>query len=321
MAGRPAGTPDPIGQTQKKNPVQPVGPVPQATPLQPLPQVALPPVAPTPNGGGTANANGGIAGVAGVAGAVNGSGSGGFYSPELDALKHSVLTKNYAAQPEYMKKLEGQMDALATPLSMPVGSTALEKADIYNQGRSTIQGSTNAAAEAMREAMGGRGFTAGDSGIADRRLAGIYQEGQGQLGKLASDIAVNDINTRFSQGMDLNRLNLDRLMGQTKYADLLQSGDLARGELGLKAGAFGSGLEQFMKEFGLNKERVANENAAAMGNLSLGNRRLGLDEEQFQYGQEADAINMLMKQMGFGQQNQEAAYTPYWNTVARGAGG
>lgn len=74
-----------------------------------------------------------------------------------------------------------------------------------------------------------------------------------------------------------------------------------------------------LSEFGRNIEAQESMRRfmekLSLGKFGLEEKRFGLEGEKFQYGQGMEAIQMLMNLFGMGQQNQQAAYAPYWESI------
>jgi hypothetical protein len=51
------------------------------------------------------------------------------------------------------------------------------------------------------------------------------------------------------------------------------------------------------------------------GKFGLEEQRFGLEGEKFEYGQAMESIKLLMSLFGMGQQNQQSAYSPYWQSI------
>ena len=81
----------------------------------------------------------------------------------------------------YMQQLKKPVDLGGT------GSTSALK---YGLARGQIQGGTRTAMEQARESMGGRGFRAGESGLADTTIAQIATQGASRLGEAYNQIAI-----------------------------------------------------------------------------------------------------------------------------------
>lgn len=213
-----------------------------------------------------------------------------FYSPELEKLKHSYLTKDYGEMPEYFGDIKGIMKRMGERTETPVGLSDRERQSIYNLGRKQVQSATKTAMEQMTEKLSGAGFRPGESGIADAILAGIAREGTETLGKYGTDIAISEAKSRFPQAMALEQLNLQKGLGAGSLTGLLEQIRKGKFGEGLEALKMGGGLEQFGKAF-------------------------GLEEGKFEYGQEMDAIQLLMQLFGGGMQQQQQRYDPYYRGI------
>jgi hypothetical protein len=164
---------------------------------------------------------------------------------------------------------------LTKPVTAEIGLSPAELQDVYNSARLQTQGSTNAAAEEMIAAMGGRGFAPGESGIADSAVGKILGEGANRLGQFSMNQAINERNKRFEENMALNSANLQRM-------------------------GIGSDLASKMAA-------TAASRAASAGSLALGH-------EQLDYQKESQTMNDLMQYMGMMQGSQQNAWAPYWQT-------
>jgi hypothetical protein len=169
---------------------------------------------------------------------------------------------------------------LATPITAEIGLSDQERQGIYNLARRQGQGATNAAAGELEQKMGGRGFTAGDSGIADTALGKIYGAGAEQLGAFGQTIALDEAKNRFAQNMDLSNANLNRMstggniaLGQFSSENQLRA---AQAQASAQVQAARIGAESDTARLALDKEKFAEDT-----------RRYGLDaaEEIRKYNQ------------------------------------
>ena len=232
------------------------------------------------------------------------------YSPELEGLKHRYLSHDWFAGSPYAQYLVPAMQGLFHPVQMDVGLTPQERQDILNQARMNISGQTLAGIRELERALGGRGFGFGESGLADTALAQLLRGGQQQFAQLAQNLATQEAQNRFAQRLALEQLNLDRILGGGKFADLLEQTGLGRMGLGLQALASIGGLEQFIEELrqrALDRAAIAGRHADEME----------LARQRFEYQQQMDALDLLAKLYGSALGQQEARYSPYWDAVQR----
>lgn len=115
---------------------------------------------------------------------------GAIRSPELEGLKHSP----------YSQFMQG--------LSRPIPYNNLQQ-QRYNIARGQIQGGTRTALEQMKTFMGGRGFRAGEAGIADAPLTGVATRGQELLSRASTEIATSEAERK----QQIDMMNLQRMMG------------------------------------------------------------------------------------------------------------
>lgn len=182
----------------------------------------------------------------------------------------------------------------------PIGLSEQERSSIYGLGRTQIQGATRASAEAMKEFMGGKGFRAGESGIADTPIAGIMRGGQQQLGDFATSMAAQEAKDRFAQRFQLSQLDQQRLLGGAGIAGGLETANIgAQATLG--AARAGAGAARYAA--GLGAETAAN--------------RLGWEQERFKdytfpYEKQQGSFGNLMQIYGMQQQSQQDRYAPWY---------
>lgn len=213
----------------------------------------------------------------------------GFYSPALEQLKKSYLLKDWQTPTATEGKVGGYMDTLA---GAPVGLTDVERQGILNQARGNIMGTTQGLMDTSREAMGGRGFRAGESGIADTALAQIGRSGTEQMGQVATNLALSEAQNRPAQ-------RLANLTAAGGMGTNLMSGENARLGTGLQTLIGGAGIEQF-------PQQLKAETDIAGGNLGLGYANLGETQNQ-------NAMQNLFNLYGQGQTQQALPYSNYWS--------
>lgn len=159
--------------------------------------------------------------------------------------------------PDYMK-------LLAQPIKAKTGLSDIERRGIYNLGRRQIQGATKTAMEQMRTQLGGRGFRAGESGIADTALGQIASQGAERLGAFATQTALEERKRRFEEAAQLGGLNVQRMAAGAGL-----QGQLA--QAGATRSAAGMALEGRMAELEFAKERFGQEFAYTKEQQSLQN--------------------------------------------------
>jgi len=140
-----------------------------------------------------------------------------------------------------------------------IGTTEGERQNIYNLARRQTQGATKTAGEQLQGAMGGKGFRAGESGIADTALANIYNQGAERLGQQATQQSIAEVNNRFNQSLATNRLDLDRLLGgggiSAQLAQVAASRAASSAASKLGQDQLSWSKERFGKEFGASEEQ------------------------------------------------------------------
>lgn len=228
--------------------------------------------------------------------------SGGFYSPALDKLKHSYLSQDYSKMPGFYGNAQDIMGKLSKDISQPTGLSDRDRQGIYNLARRQQQGAVKTAMQSMQDKLGTAGWKVGDSGIADSIMAKMAMQGSEQLGQSAQQIALNERDRRFQEALGLGNLNLSRNLGAGSIGNLLSNTYLGQQGLGLNALQTAGGLEQFQKQLQQQQSQFG--------------ATQGLANKKFQYAQEMDALNMLMGLAGYGQQNQQAQFQPYWSALA-----
>lgn len=172
-----------------------------------------------------------------------------------------------------------------------IGLTGAESAAKYGLARRQIQGGTKAAMEQAKSQMGGAGFRAGESGIADAVMASIASSGAERLGAAATGQAVSEIERMDALRAQQSGQNLQRLTG---------------------AGQIGVGFAQ-----------AAAQRSAASASARSAAERLAWDtrkyeeythpayEEQFQFSKEQDAFSRLQWLYGSQAQGQDRAWGEY----------
>lgn len=241
-------------------------------------------------------------------------GQGQFYSPELENLKHAFGTRDWFGQTEYGKQLQTAMGGLLTPVTGTIGLSDRERQAIYNQSRSNIQSAT----KAMMGELGGqmaatRGLRAGESGVADSAMGQLARQGAEQLGQFGSQIAIDEANNRFNQGMQLENLNLQRLLGAGKFGEILTGIDQGNAGLGLQALNTMGGLEQFAKQLQAQQDQSAAAGSRAADAEAWDRERW---QKEFDYQQQMDALKLLFGYQDTVSQNQNSRYQPYWSGLA-----
>lgn len=212
---------------------------------------------------------------------------------------------------------------LSTPITADVGLSDQERRGIYNLARRQTQGATNAAAGEMEQKLSGKGFRAGESGIADTALGQIYSKGAEQLGSFGQQIASQEAKDRFAQNMELNNANLGRLTGGGGLAlGALQSGNTLAGTMAQIEAAkrkAGGGGRQERTASGFQRNQDLGQQQLAWEKEKYG---LMSSEEQRQFN-ETMGYNTTGQTMGFlnqylqNQQNYEnPLYNTYYNSIA-----
>jgi len=177
------------------------------------------------------------------------------------------------------------MEQLKSPIrGGAVGMTGAESAAKYGLARRQIQGGTKAAMEQAKAAMGGRGFRAGESGIADTAMASIASQGAERLGAAATEQALAETQRIDQLRAQQAGLNVQRATG---------------------AGQIGVGFAQAGAQRAA--ARMAQETAA---------NRLAWEQEKFKeyqypYQQQQDAWSRLMQLYGSQTAGQDRAWGQY----------
>jgi hypothetical protein len=94
-----------------------------------------------------------------------------------------------------------------------LGLTDAERQNIYNLARRQQAGETRGALQDTMAVMGGRGFHAGESGIADTVLGQIRGEGAERMGRLSSELAADEAQRRAEQQATEKQLQISALTG------------------------------------------------------------------------------------------------------------
>lgn len=229
-----------------------------------------------------------------------------FYTPELEKLKHSYLSQDYMKESPYAGLYKGYMEQLATPSTMTAGLTPQQLAAQTGQIRGSILGGTKALMGDMESRMRGSGMAPGESGRADTALGGVARTGQQQLSSSLTSAALENARQEKANELSLGNLNLQRMLGAGQFGNLLESSATNRMNTGLSALGAGGNLEQFEKNYGLDQQRIGQTG-----------RSLGLQEEQFGYGKEMDAIKLLQSLYGQERGYESERYAPYWNAQGK----
>lgn len=79
----------------------------------------------------------------------------------------------------------------------------------YDLAREQIQRGTKLEAEQMRRYMGGRGFRAGESGLADTALGGVFRGGAERLSQASRAISQDEA----ARKAQYDQMNLQRMLG------------------------------------------------------------------------------------------------------------
>ena len=183
-------------------------------------------------------------------------------------------------------------EQLKTPIrGGAIGMTGAESAAKYGLARRQIQGGTKAAMEQAKSAMGGRGFRAGESGIADTAMASIASQGAERLGASATEMALAETQRVDQMRQQQAALNLQRQTG---------------------AGQIGVGFAQARAQS--SAARASAESAAnrlAWEKEKYTTYTHPMEQQQFEYGQEQDAWSRLMQLYGSQAQGQDRAWGEY----------
>jgi len=94
-----------------------------------------------------------------------------------------------------------------------LGLSGAERSNIYNLARRQQAGQSRASTDNMISAMGGRGFKAGESGIADTAIGKIQGEANERMGALSSELAANEAKLRGEQKSAEGQLRVSALSG------------------------------------------------------------------------------------------------------------
>lgn len=136
-------------------------------------------------------------------------------------------------------------------------------------------------------------------GLSERERTDIFNVGQGQI-QTATDVAMEQMREIMgSRGFRA---------GESGIADTILGSIAKEGQ---------RTLSQFGKEMSIDEARRRFQEALAKAGFGLQEREFGLKEEGFEYGQEMEAIQMLMQMFFGGQQAQQARYEPYWAALVR----
>lgn len=237
-------------------------------------------------------------------------------TPDRSFRYDDVISKyGFPPMEDSPKGLDIWQEQLSQPLLMKTGLSGRERQGIYNLQRRQTQGATAAAAERMREMMGGRGFRMGESGVADTAVGEILSGGAERMGKFAQEQALTERQLRFKEAALLSGMNLQRMgMGQQGQVGLEGiRADRYRTAAHERLGVAGLGwdVEKFGAGLDWDKERYG----------------MGLDWEKERYGSEFgyrskyDATNWMMDLYRMMYGSQESAWDRYADQYGRQSGG
>lgn len=151
------------------------------------------------------------------------------------------------------------MQELTTPVTADIGLSEPERQGIYNLARRQIQSGTNASAAELEGKMGGKGFRAGESGIADTAIGNIYSQGAERLGQVGLQTSIEEAKNRFAQNLALSQLNQNRLLGGGDLSAKLKANQIA-----------GGGLRLGRDQFAWNKEEQTVQDIMESMKMKLG---------------------------------------------------
>lgn len=250
-----------------------------------------------------------------------------YWSPELEQKKKALLATDYQAQPAYAETLRTNMQALMTPQTMPTGTSEAERQAVYNQAKTNIAGQQAAGMQGVMDEYGGRGLR--DSGFADTARAGVARAGAAAMANLGQNLAQNEINTRFQQGMDLNNLNLQRAIAGGNFGGLLNQIEQGGISNAFRAGEFGLQVEQAGAQAGQAQQELAaqREQAAISADLQRKGMAAGaararaaqvMEQKRFEQQVANDEWNQMMQLYGMAQGQQEDVYDRWGNAIRQG---
>lgn len=121
---------------------------------------------------------------------------------------------------------QAQPGAVATPAAQPTiagpyvapvpqgtATAGMAEADwrnMTNLARRSAQSSWGAGAESLKRDLGGSGFRAGESGIADSALGQYYGQQAESLGQTTSGMAVEEAKNKFMQNLNIDNMNFEK---------------------------------------------------------------------------------------------------------------
>jgi hypothetical protein len=229
----------------------------------------------------------------------------GFYSPELEGLQHSMLTKNYLEGSPYADLFKGYMEKAFTPIdTSTLGLSPDQMQGNINTMRANILGSTRALQTQAGEQYGSRGFLPGESGRADTAIGAIGRQGATDLAGQIQNFLTEEAKRKEELGIQAEGINAQKMGVGAQLANVLQSGDLGMINAGLEALRTGGDLEKAIKDYQISK-----------GMLGVQQGQLGLAKNQFDYSKTQDAIKLLMGLYGNEEGQQQQAWQPYWNSI------
>jgi hypothetical protein len=134
-------------------------------------------------------------------------------------------------------------------------------------------------------------------GLSERERTNMFNIGRGRI-QTATNVAMEQMREKLgARGFRAGESGLaDTILGKIATEGQRQLSDYGR---------------QIESEEALRRfaERLE------AGKFGLLEKESGLRERGFEYGQEMDAIRMLMALFGMGQQQQATGYAPYWQSI------
>jgi len=178
------------------------------------------------------------------------------------------------------------MKQLKQPITQgQIGLGRGERENVYGLARRQIQGGTKTAMEQMRTSMGGRGFRAGESGIADTAMGTIASEGAERLGKFASEQAASEAMRRSEEKMGIAGLNVQRATGAGQIGASYAQAGAARASARYGAETAANRLDWEREKFKEYEMPYAQEQDAWKRMMDLyGSQTRGQDEAWGRYG-------------------------------------
>jgi len=194
---------------------------------------------------------------------------------------------------DLLKKYQSVPQTVTSPgVSIPQPSTPFQPVTPELEGLKHSQELTQPFAQPEKPYSAGM-----DVGLSEKERTNIFNVGRGRI-QTATNVAMEQMKeTLGEKGFR---------PGDSGLADTILGKIAMKGQEELSG--FGRQIEaqESVRRFMESLQK---------GKFGLEEKRFGLEGEKFEYGQGMEAIKLLMALFGMGQQNQQSAYAPYWESI------